>query len=144
MAAMLLSRRENPVSFMSILVTLILVLWPNLVFPQAVRSRTEAAQILTVDKISVREGVVSGEVQNKSTRTLRDVQLFIRYVWLWNDEFHPGKDDPSTAAYHSLGQEISPGGSVRFTFTPSPPLPKLPNGYFETSVSIAGFTEVIR
>jgi hypothetical protein len=31
----------------------------------------------------------------------------------------------------------------RFKFSPSTPLPKLPTGYFETTVKIAGFTEVI-
>jgi hypothetical protein len=32
---------------------------------------------------------------------------------------------------------------VPFTFKPSPPLTKMAGGHFDTSVAIAGFTEVI-
>jgi hypothetical protein len=98
---------------------------------------------LSVEKVTVNDGVVSGEVFNRSTRLLRDVQLFIRYTWLWDDELKPGKADPGTSSYYTLQKELPAGGRLPFTFNPSPPLPKASGGHFETTVSIAGFTEVI-
>ncbi|TMA08772.1 MAG: hypothetical protein E6J89_14115, partial [Deltaproteobacteria bacterium] len=42
-------------------------------------SADKADQVVVVRNITVREGVVSGELVNKSSRPLRDVQLLIRY-----------------------------------------------------------------
>lgn len=111
-------------------------------WPQAVISHQAAGRILTVEKVAVNDGVVSGEVSNRSSQLVRDVQLFIRHTWLWDDETHPGKSDPGTSAYYLLQKEIAAGGRLAFRFEPSPPLPKVAGGRFETAVSIAGFTEV--
>jgi len=110
----------------------------------AVLSEEKISQIVMVRNVTVKDGVVSGEVLNKSARALREVQLLIRYGWLWKDEFRPGKDDPSMAVYYTVEKEIPPGKSVQFTYRPAPPLSSRPDGYFETTVSVAGFTEVIR
>jgi hypothetical protein len=110
---------------------------------QRVRSYEEIERILTIEKISISEGNIQGEVRNKSNLALRDVQLFIRYTWLWDDERNPGSTDPGTSAYLTLEREIPPQGRTPFTYKPSPPLPKMSGGRFDTSVTIAGFTEVI-
>jgi len=112
-------------------------------YPQSIRSKEEIAAVLAIENLSIRDGIASGEVRNKATHELRDVQLFIRYTWLWDDERNPGKTDPGTSAYYSLKQTILPGERISFTYKPSPPLPKIAGGRFETSVTIAGFTEVI-
>jgi hypothetical protein len=125
------------------LLAVILGLRLDLARAQAVRSHEEAARILTIDKLTVQDGKVTGEVNNRASHTVRDVQLLVRYTWLWDDERHPGKVDPGTSAYHSLQQEILPGGTAQFTFLPSPPLPTIAGGHYETSVSVAGFTEVL-
>jgi hypothetical protein len=67
----------------------------------------------------------------------------IRYVWLWKNEFHPGKDDPSRSDYYDMPGEIPPHGVSRFQYTPSSPLPKRTDGSFLVTVSVAGFTQVI-
>ncbi|MGH7826050.1 MAG: hypothetical protein ACREQ7_12850 [Candidatus Binatia bacterium] len=131
------------VSLVLLLAGLLVLIWQNLARSQMVSSPEETARTIVIDKLSVEDGTVVGEIHNRSSHTLRDVQLFIRHTWLWNDEFNPGKDDPGTSAYHTVPGDIPPGGTTRFKFTPTPPLPKLPTGYFETTVSIAGFTEVI-
>ena len=107
-------------------------------------SADKADQVVVVRNITVREGVVSGELVNKSSRPLRDVQLLIRYTWLWNNEFHPGKDDPGTSVYHTVEQEIAPGGTASFTYKPSFASPSRADGRFETTVTVAGFTEIVR
>jgi hypothetical protein len=116
---------------------------PRPAWTQDIKTHEETAQILIVDKINISEGAVSGEVINRSSRLVRDVQLFIRYTWLWDNETKPGKADPGTSTYYTLQKEIPAGGRLPFTFNPSPPLPKVSGGRFETTVSVAGYTEVI-
>ena len=110
---------------------------------QTVRERSEIAPVLAIEKLSVQDGVVAGEILNRSPHMIREVQLFIRYTWLWDEEFKPGKDDPGTSVYYTLPKEIPSGGRLPFTYSPSPPLPKASGGRFETTVAIAGYAEVI-
>jgi hypothetical protein len=126
-----------------VLVSSAMILWSQDTVAQMIRSKGEASHIIAIEKLAVKDGTVSGEVHNLSPNTLRDVQLYIHYIWLWNNEFHPGKNDPGTTFVYTLPQEIAPGGRVSFTFSPSPPLPKASDGHFMTSASEAGFTEVI-
>jgi hypothetical protein len=109
---------------------------------QSVRGREEASRVLTVEKVAINNGEVSGEVFNHSTHIVRDVQLFIRHTWLWDNETKPGKDDPGTSVYYTLPKEIPPGERAPFNFKPPVPLTNA-GGRFETSVAVAGFTEVI-
>lgn len=63
-------------------------------------SREEIASILSIEKIAVADGTVSGEIHNRGPYTIREVQLFVRYTWLWDDQRNPGKIDPGTSTYH--------------------------------------------
>lgn len=110
---------------------------------QKVRSETETAKILALEQVVIKDGVVNGEVRNKAQHPVREIQLFIRYIWLWQDERNPGKTDPGTSTYYDLKDMLQPGAVAKFTFTPSPPLPKISGAHFDTSVMISGFTEVI-
>jgi len=131
--------------FVSLLLGLILALWPKPSFSQTLLSQEQAGTVLAIDKVTVQDGTVTGEIRNNSKNTVRDVQLFIRYAFLWKNEFHPGEESPSAAFYPTISGEIAPGGSLPFKFTPTPPLPKRTDGQFEApSVSIAGFTQVIQ
>jgi hypothetical protein len=104
----------------------------------------EVDRIVTLRNVSIKNGDVSGEVVNNSRDTLRDVVLEIRYSWRWKDEFHPGKDDPGRTVYYTAAKEISPGGSARFDYHPSPPLPERRDGSFVIDVKVAGFERVYR
>ncbi len=112
-------------------------------YPQSVGSHEDAARAVSVEKVAVNDGRVSGEVLNRSSRVLRDVQVFVRYTWLWDNETKPGSPDPGISAYCTVPGEIPPGGYLPFSFQPSPSLPKITGGHFESSVSVAGYTEVI-
>lgn len=116
---------------------------PALGTAQQVRSREGLSRTLTIENLQVVDGAVSGEISNRSPYAVRDVQLFIRHTWLWDNETKPGKDDPGRSAYQALTGEISPGGRLSFKYQPSPPLPKKAGGRFETTVAIAGYTEII-
>ncbi len=119
------------------------VLFAHSARSQTVRERAEIAAILAIEKISVQEGVVSGEIYNRSVHTVGDVQVLIRNTWLWDEEFKPGKNDPGTSIYYTLPKDIPAGRRLPFTYSPTPPLPKASGGRFETTVAIAGYTEVV-
>jgi hypothetical protein len=94
--------------------------------------------------MSTEGGEVSGELVNNTKQTLRDVQLQIVYSWRWNNEYHPGKDDPGRAAYYVLDREIPPGQTVRFNYRPSPPFASRDDGEFDITVKIVGFAQVFQ
>jgi hypothetical protein len=85
---------------------------------------------------------VTGTVVNQSGKTIRDVRLVVSHQWLWNDEFHPGTDDPSRAEYITLREEIPPGGQAQFTYRPSDTPTARRDGQFQYNVRVAGATEV--
>ena len=95
----------------------------------AVVAGNDVSRIATLRDVSIKNGEVSGELVNNSSDTLRDVVLEIRYSWLWTDE---------------SAKEIPPGGSARFEYKPSPPLPVRRDGSFLVDVKIAGFERVYR
>jgi hypothetical protein len=104
----------------------------------------EVGRFVTLRNVSIKNGEVSGDVVNNSSDILRDVVLDIRYSWRWADEFHPGKDDPGRTVYYTAAKEIPPGGSARFEYKPSPPLPERRDGSFVIDVKVAGFERVYR
>jgi hypothetical protein len=121
------------------------VAWPlpaRVAFPATLLSAEQAADVVAIRDLVIRDGEVSGDVVNKFQRLVREVQLQIRYTWLWNDDLHPGKDDPGRTVYYTVEKEIPAGQSVRFTYKPAPPLPSRTDGVFETKVSVAGFTQI--
>ena len=103
-----------------------------------------ADPVVVLRNVTVKDGLVSGEVVNNSKGALRDVQLQILYSWRWKDEFHPGTDDPGRAVFLTVDKEIPPGQSARFEYKPSPPLPNRKDGYFDVSVKVVSFTTVYR
>jgi hypothetical protein len=122
---------------------MIISIQPALTAADIVGSVEQATQSVAVRNVTSENGVVSGEIVNHSPRTLHDVELLVRHVWHWKNEFRPGDDNPGMASYYPVVKEISPGGSVPFTYRLLSPLPSRADGQFETMVSVAGFTEVI-
>ena len=140
-----LSKQSWMMTFISLLGGLILLFLLKSSFAQNVDTQAQAGSVVTIENLSVQDGGVSGAIRNKSPNTVRDVQLFIRYTFLWKNEFHPGKESPSAAFFPTVSGDIAPGGSLPFRFAPSPALPKRSDGRFEQpSVSIAGFTQVVQ
>lgn len=109
---------------------------------EAPLSPQQVAQVVALTDLSVENGTVSGLLVNKSPHVVRDVRLLIRHAWVWKNERHPGADSPGTAEYYTVRGALSPGGTLRFTHAPSPPLPERSDGHFETSAEIVGFEEV--
>ena len=109
--------------------------------PEALVLAPEAARTIVIDNLAVHEGSVSGTVVNKSSATLRGVELSLRQVWFWTDERHPGTDSPGRTLPFTLAGEVAPNGSAPFTFQ-TPPLDPRSDGRFVSTMDVTGFTEV--
>jgi len=145
MITLLSKQTQMRMMFVSLLLGVILALLPKPAFSQTVASQDQAGSVLAIENLAVQDGTVTGVIRNKSPNTVRDAELFIRYTFLWKNEFHPGKDNPSATFFPTVSGDIAPGGSLPFQFTPSPPLAKRSDGKLERpSVFIAGFTQVIQ
>jgi hypothetical protein len=110
--------------------------------PATLLTADSAAQVVSLRNVITKESEITGEIVNHSKQTLREVQLQILYSWRWQNETHPGADDPGRAAYHMVGKDIPAGQSARFDYKPSPPLPVRNDGSFEISVKVVGFAQV--
>lgn len=102
---------------------------------------SEAAQTIVINDLRVQEGSVSGTVVNKSSATVRGVELLLRQTWLWNNERHPGTDSPGRTLPFTLAADVAPNASVPFTFQ-TPPLAQRSDGRFVTTMDVTGFSEV--
>ena len=100
------------------------------------------ARDVQVRDVHRRDDTVTGTVVNTTDKRLQDVRLVIRHLWLWNNETHPGQDDPSRADYYTVPGEIPPGGQVQFTYRLDRPLPERPAGRFDTQAQVASVVEV--
>ena len=96
---------------------------------------------VSLQEIAAGGGEVSGVVVNTSTRPILDVQLLVRRNWLWNDEFHPGLDNPGSSAFYTVRALVPPGGSVPFEI-PTGAGEFRSDGRFQTTVDVVGFTEI--
>ena len=108
----------------------------------SVLSVSEAPHAPTVLNVEMRDNIMTGEIVNHSSHRVRDVELLIRHIWHWNNEFRPGANAPCGADYYTVSAELPSGGSARFTYQLPSPLPARSDGYFETAVTIAGFSEI--
>jgi hypothetical protein len=115
---------------------------PALVIPEtiSVLPPPEASKMVAVRNTTVQDDIVAGELLNRSSHRVRDVELLIRQIWHWNNEFRPGANPPGAGVYHIVAAEIPSGATERFTYKLSPP--SRSDGYFETVVTVAGFTEI--
>ncbi|HEX6174568.1 MAG TPA: hypothetical protein VF089_11180 [Candidatus Binatia bacterium] len=111
---------------------------------QTVLSSQEASRALSFEKLDVNPSKVSGVIANKTPHTIKDVQLMVQYHWLWKDERNPGKDSPGRTVIIPLKEQLEPGESQWFSYTPEFSPPSRNDGYFMPEVDVAAFTTVVR
>ena len=109
---------------------------------QDVLTSQQARQDVSVREVSSDGAFVTGVIVNHTARTVRDVRLEIRHLWLWKNERNPGSNNPGRTDYFTVSGDIAPGASSNFTYKISPPLPVRSDGNFTTSVEVVGFSEV--
>jgi len=112
-------------------------------FSATLASQEQAAQVVSIRNATVKDGVVSGELVNRSSTVVRDVQVLVRYTWLWKNEMHPGEDTRGDAIYYIVEGDIAPGGNKTFSYRPASGMASGAEGQYEVTVSVAGFAQVI-
>lgn len=98
--------------------------------------------VIDVTEVQGNGNQVSATLVNNTGNLIRDIQLVIRHTFLWKDERSPGKDNPGRSEYFLVLGELAPHGKLAFEYQADPPLPTRDDGTFETSIEVAGFTEV--
>jgi hypothetical protein len=111
---------------------------------ETVLSSQEASRALSFEKLEVNPSKISGVIANKTPHTIKDVQLMIQYHWLWRDEWNPGQDSPGRTVMIELNEQLEPGESQPFSYTPQFSLPSRNDGYFMPEVDVAAFTTVVQ
>jgi len=112
--------------------------------PAQIRDKDKGDQVISLRNVTIKEDEVSGELVNNSQQSVFGVQLQVLYSWRWNNDFHPGANDPGRADNFSINREIPPRQSVPFSYKPSPPLPERKDGSFDIGVKVIGFSKLFR
>ena len=110
---------------------------------QTVVSAKQSSESIEIRNLTFHDSVVSGEIVNRSRREVRSVELLIRYIWHWKNEFHPGSDELGTASYYTVERTLPIGAAIPFTYRQSATSTVRTDGQYETVVSVAGFTEIV-
>jgi hypothetical protein len=98
---------------------------------------------VTVRNVAFADGGVTGVVANQSPNVVKNVQILVRYIWLWNDERNPGPDSPGRSDYTTVLGEIPPGSALSFRSVSDPPLPlNRSDGHFTVEAHVVGFTQI--
>jgi hypothetical protein len=111
---------------------------------ETVLSSQDVSRALSFEKLDVNPAKISGVIANKTPHTIKDVQLMIQYHWLWKDERNPGKDSPGRTVIIPLNEQLEPGESQPFSYTPQFSVPSRDDGYFMPEVDVAAFTTVVQ
>ncbi|MBI2359801.1 MAG: hypothetical protein HYV04_13055 [Deltaproteobacteria bacterium] len=77
--------------YVGVSLAVVLVAWvgPKAFFAATVAVPEKVPEVVVLSKVVVKDGEVSGELVNKTNHAVRDVQLQIRHLWQWKNEFRP-------------------------------------------------------
>jgi len=109
--------------------------------PETIIDGARVSDLVRVEGVRVDGATLHGRIVNESRTELTDVRLLVRHAFQWDDEFHPGEDNPGRARVLVLEGAIPPGRTLEFA-RPIAPLPMRNDGTFTTDVKVLGFTQV--
>jgi len=110
---------------------------------ETVVSRTELDKhVLTIEDIAP-NGEINGFVKNTAAQRIDDIDLLVRYGWVWRTPDGHRSNDPSWAEYvHLDANGLEPGAALPFTYRPATPLPKREDGLFVPRVTVVAITKI--
>ncbi|MGR8947293.1 MAG: hypothetical protein ACU84Q_04545 [Gammaproteobacteria bacterium] len=86
------------------------------------------------------DGTIEGELLNTTAERVSDIQVLVRYSWLWTRESSKDREDPSWANTFTFPVDLKPGDSSPLSI---PPLREITNsdaGKFLISAKVMGYT----
>lgn len=102
---------------------------------------SEADATVGISDLEVGATSMSGNVNNKSSATLKEVHLVLRQEFRWKNEKNPGAESPGRALPFKIETRIAPNSSAPFKFH-FDPLPARTDGTFTSSLEVTGFTKL--
>lgn len=109
--------------------------------PAKFLSPRDAAEVVSVDHVAVRDGSTVGRLVNHGTSPIGDIKVIVEHRFRWSNEYKPGNTSPGSAREFSVSGTLPTGGSLDFTL-PSTPAATRKAGRFETVVRVVSFEEL--
>src|SRR5258705_10693038 len=120
------------------------LLVPGLSFgaaPATFLSPRDAAAVVSVESVAVRDGNTIGRLVNHGDRPIRDVEVIVQHRFRWSNEYKPGNASPGSALEFTVNGTVPAGGSLDFQ-VPSAPAATAKPGHFDTVVRVLSFDEL--
>ena len=86
------------------------------------------------------DGTIEGELLNTTAQRVTDVQVLVRYSWVWARESNAERDDPSWANTFTFPVDLRPGDSSPLSIPPLRTLEPRDDGKFLISAKVMGYT----
>ena len=86
------------------------------------------------------DGTIEGELLNTTALRVTDVQVLVRYSWVWARESNVERDDPSWANTFTFPVDLRPGDSSPLSIPPLRALEARDDGKFLISAKVMGYT----
>ena len=115
-----------------------------LVVPQAVadrvRPQTQIERAVWLEFEVLPGGIIEGELINTTEQRVNDIEVLVRYAWIWHNDFAIGDDDPGWATTYVFPIDLEPGQSSPLTIPPTRELTTRDDGHYSISAKVMGYT----
>ena len=85
-------------------------------------------------------GTIEGELLNTTAQRVTDVQVLVRYAWVWARESTLEREDPSWANTFTFPVDLKPGDTTPLSIPPLRELTVRDDGKFLISAKVMGYT----
>ena len=137
-----LSSNRRPLLAASPIVLLILILVgaafgasANQVLEQRQIERSVALLFEVVDG-----GIIEGELINTTSQRVSDIEVLVRYSWVWHRDGAAKDDDPSWSNSFTFPIDLAPGESSPLTIPPLKPIVERDDGHYVINAKVMGYT----
>lgn len=86
------------------------------------------------------DGTIEGELLNTTADRVSDIQVLVRYSWLWERESSQERVDPSWANTFTFPVDLKPGDSSPLSIPPLREMTDNKDGKFLISAKVMGYT----
>jgi hypothetical protein len=130
------------VGHLCLVVSAALALWVSSPATAAPEADPEMAHAVAVSDVVATPSLVRARLTNLTEGTLSDIRVLVTHAFLWNREMDPGEDNPGRSDVFVIKGPIPPHGSITIEEQMVTPLQPRPDGRYQTSLQVLGFTKV--
>lgn len=85
-------------------------------------------------------GIIEGELLNTTDKRVSDIEVLVRYSWVWARESNKERESLSWANTFTFPVDLKPGDSSPLTIPPLQPLADRDDGKYLISAKVMGYT----